>query len=92
MNSVADVPSLISLPSALRQKKTGNRVIVAGFTIRSLRPVVTTLGCQFIASTTFQENSWSGHNALSVPVGTCEWFECCVLPCRPLADFLADEF
>jgi hypothetical protein len=55
MNSVADVPSFDFLSIGSAQKKTGNRVIVAGFTIRSLRPLVTTLGCQFIASTTFQE-------------------------------------
>jgi hypothetical protein len=34
------------------QKKTGTEISVAGFTIRSLSPVVTMLGCQFIASTT----------------------------------------
>jgi hypothetical protein len=33
------------------QKKTGTENSVAGFTTRSLTPVVTTLGCQFIAST-----------------------------------------
>ena len=34
-----------------KQKKTGTEFSVAGFTTRSLTPVVTTLGCQFIAST-----------------------------------------
>jgi hypothetical protein len=33
------------------QKKTGTEFLFAGFTIRSLMPVVTTLGNQFIAST-----------------------------------------
>jgi len=32
-------------------KKKPATVLVAGFTIRSLKPVVTTLGRQFIAST-----------------------------------------
>jgi hypothetical protein len=32
-------------------KKNRHRISVAGFTIRSLTPVVTTLGNQFIAST-----------------------------------------
>jgi hypothetical protein len=35
-----------------RPKKTGTEFSVAGFTICSLIPVVTTLGYQFIASTT----------------------------------------
>jgi hypothetical protein len=33
---------------------------VAGFTIRSLTPVVTRLGRQFIASTFFSEPDWGG--------------------------------
>jgi hypothetical protein len=37
---------------AYEQKKTGTEFSVAGFTIRSLTPLVTTLGYQFIASTT----------------------------------------
>jgi hypothetical protein len=37
----------------LQNKKTGTENSVAGFTIRSLIPVVTKLGCQFIASTTY---------------------------------------
>jgi hypothetical protein len=32
-------------------KKNRQQMFVAGFTIRSLTPVVTMLGCQFIAST-----------------------------------------
>ena len=40
-------------------KKKPATVLVAGFTIRSLKPVVTTLGRQFIASTSFKTNSWS---------------------------------
>jgi hypothetical protein len=37
--------------SLMGQKKTGTEFSVAGFTICSLIPVVTTLGYQFIAST-----------------------------------------
>jgi hypothetical protein len=36
-----------------KQKKPAQKNSVAGFTIRSLIPVVTKLGCQFIASTTY---------------------------------------
>jgi len=36
-----------------QKQKTGTENSVAGFTIRSLIPVVTKLGCQFIASTTY---------------------------------------
>jgi hypothetical protein len=35
------------------KQKTGTENSVAGFTIRSLIPLVTKLGCQFIASTTY---------------------------------------
>jgi hypothetical protein len=35
----------------IRNKKTGTEFSVAGFTTRSLMPLVTTLGGQFIAST-----------------------------------------
>jgi hypothetical protein len=48
-------------------KKKPATVLVAGFTIRSLKPVVTTLGRQFIASTSFKTNSWGEHSALNVP-------------------------
>jgi len=36
-------------------KKKPATVLVAGFTIRSLKPVVTTLGRQFIASTSIHD-------------------------------------
>jgi hypothetical protein len=36
-----------------KTKKPAQKNSVAGFTIRSLTPVVTTLGYQFIASTTY---------------------------------------
>jgi hypothetical protein len=49
------------------QKKPAQIYSVAGFTIRSLIPMVTTLGCQFIASTTASNEfpftptfSWKG--------------------------------
>jgi hypothetical protein len=44
----------LSLP---KNKKTGTDNSVAGFTIRSLMPVVTTLGNQFIASTNAQSST-----------------------------------
>jgi len=37
--------------ASIQQKKTGTEISVAGFTIRSLIPVVTNWGYQFIAST-----------------------------------------
>src|SRR5580765_621195 len=50
-----------------QNKKNRHRISVAGFTIRSLTPLVTTLGCQFVASTHGRPRRLDADRARSVP-------------------------